>query len=227
MTSQWSRHCAASLSKPIVIDEFVFKPLNLPQHLSMLQNWFNQDYARFWGMQGMSLDALAEALAPSEHKLALIGEWQAKPLFMVELYDPAHDEVGEHYAVERRDCGMHLILAPLEGKPVHGLSGQVMQAIAGLILDKLAFKRMVVEPDQQNHKIHRLNSQIGIRYQKAIQLRSKAAFLGFCSAQSHQLAQKTSALLMQRTAAQATQATQATHATHTTAVNPIILQVNR
>lgn len=227
MASQWSRHCAASLSKPIVIDEFVFKPLNLPQHLSMLQHWFNQDYARFWGMQGMSLDALAQAMAPSEHKLALIGEWQAKPLFMVELYDPTHDEVGEHYTVERLDCGMHLILAPLEGKPVHGLSGQVMQAIAELILDTLAFERMVVEPDQQNHKIHRLNSQIGIRYQKAIQLRSKAAFLGFCSAESRQLAQKTSTLFMQHTAPLATKATQATHATHATAVNPIILQVNR
>ena len=224
MARHWSRHCAASLSKPIVIDEFVFKPLNLPQHLAMLQSWFNQNYARFWGMQGMSLDALAEALAPSEYKVALIGEWQAKPLFMVELYDPAQDEVGEHYAVERLDCGMHLILAPLEGKPVHGLSGQVMLAIAELILEKLAFKRMVVEPDQQNHKIHRLNSQIGIRYQKAIQLRSKAAFLGFCSAQSRQLAQKTSALLMPRTA---TQATQVTHATHATAVNPITSQVTR
>ncbi|GGM91763.1 GNAT family N-acetyltransferase [Shewanella xiamenensis] len=188
MTSQWSRHCVASLSKPIVIDEFVFKPLNLPQHLAMLQSWFNQDYARFWGMQGMSLDALAQALAPSEHKLALIGEWQAKPLFMVELYDPAQDEVGEHYVVERLDCGMHLILAPIEGKPIHGLSRKVMEAIAQLVLETLAFTRLVVEPDQQNHKIHRLNCQIGIRYQKAIQLSTKAAFLGFCSAQSRQTA---------------------------------------
>ncbi|ODR87687.1 GNAT family N-acetyltransferase [Shewanella xiamenensis] len=188
MTSQWSRHCVASLSKPIVIDEFVFKPLNLPQHLAMLQSWFNQDYARFWGMQGMSLDALAQALAPSEHKLALIGEWQAKPLFMVELYDPAQDEVGEHYVVERLDCGMHLILAPIEGKPIHGLSRKVMEAITQLVLETLAFTRLVVEPDQQNHKIHRLNCQIGIRYQKAIQLSTKAAFLGFCSAQSRQTA---------------------------------------
>jgi len=188
MTSQWSRHCAASLSKPIVVNEFVFKPLNLPQQLSMLQHWFNQDYARFWGMQGMSLDALAQAMAPSEHKLALIGEWQAKPLFMVELYDPSHDEIGLHYQVKPLDCGMHLILAPIEGKPVHGLSRKVMEAIAQLVLETLAFTRLVVEPDQQNHKIHRLNCQIGIRYQKAIQLSTKAAFLGFCSAQSRQTA---------------------------------------
>lgn len=188
MASQWSRRCADSLSKHIVINEFVFKPLNLEQDIPMLQSWLNQDYAKFWGMQGMTQATITAAMAPSEHKLALIGEWQAKPLFMVELYDPAHDEIGLHYQVKPLDCGMHLILAPIEGKPVHGLSRKVMAAIAQLILETLAFTRLVVEPDQQNHKIHRLNCQIGIRYQKAIQLSTKAAFLGFCSAQSRQTA---------------------------------------
>ncbi|MEL4294105.1 GNAT family N-acetyltransferase [Shewanella xiamenensis] len=188
MASQWSRRCADSLSKQIVINEFIFKPLNLEQDIPMLQSWLNQDYAKFWGMQGMTQATITAAMAPSEHKLALIGEWQAKPLFMVELYDPAHDEIGQHYQVKPLDCGMHLILAPIEGKPVHGLSRKVMAAIAQLILETLAFTRLVVEPDQQNHKIHRLNCQIGIRYQKAIQLSTKAAFLGFCNAQSRQMA---------------------------------------
>ncbi|MCG9962417.1 MAG: GNAT family N-acetyltransferase [Shewanella sp.] len=188
MASQWSRHCADSLSKHIVINEFVFKPLNLEQDIPMLQSWLNQDYAKFWGMQGMTQATITAAMAPSEHKVVLIGEWQAKPLFMVELYDPAHDEIGQHYQVKPLDCGMHLILAPIEGKPVHGLSRKVMAAIAQLVLETLAFTRLVVEPDQQNHKIHRLNCQIGIRYQKAIQLSTKAAFLGFCSAQSRQTA---------------------------------------
>ncbi|AAN56043.1 acetyltransferase [Shewanella oneidensis MR-1] len=188
MASQWSRRCADSLSKHIVINEFVFKPLNLEQDIPMLQSWLNQNYAKFWGMQGMTQATITAAMAPSEHKLALIGEWQAKPLFMVELYDPAHDEIGQHYQVKPLDCGMHLILAPIEGKPVHGLSRKVMAAIAQLILETLAFTRLVVEPDQQNHKIHRLNCQIGIRYQKAIQLSTKAAFLGFCSAQNRQTA---------------------------------------
>ncbi|MGL5396731.1 MAG: GNAT family N-acetyltransferase [Shewanella sp.] len=188
MASQWSRRCADSLSKHILINEFVFKPLNLEQDIPMLQSWLNQDYAKFWGMQGMTQATITAAMAPSEHKVVLIGEWQAKPLFMVELYDPAHDEIGQHYQVKPLDCGMHLILAPIEGKPVHGLSRKVMAAIAQLVLETLAFTRLVVEPDQQNHKIHRLNCQIGIRYQKAIQLSTKAAFLGFCSAQSRQTA---------------------------------------
>lgn len=188
MASQWSRRCADSLSKHIVINEFVFKPLNLEQDIPMLQSWFNQDYAKFWGMQGMTQATITAAMAPSEHKQVLIGEWQAKPLFMMELYDPSYDEIGQHYQVKPLDCGMHLILAPIEGKPIHGLSRKVMEAIAQLILETLAFTRLVVEPDQQNHKIHRLNCQIGIRYQKAIQLSTKAAFLGFCSAQSRQTA---------------------------------------
>ena len=101
---------------------------------------------------------------------------------MVELYDPVHDEIGQHYRVAPGDCGVHLISAPADGKPVSGLSLKVMDAIAQLVLEKLAFNRLVVEPDQLNSKIHRLNSLIGIRYEKAIQLSTKTAFLGFCTA---------------------------------------------
>lgn len=182
MASQFSNHCLTQLSAISSINGFQFRALDLTQDIPTLQSWFNQDYAKFWGMQGLNLDAIKNLLATTEHKFALIGEWQAKALFMVELYDPVHDEVGQHYRVAPGDCGMHLIIAPPDGKPVSGLSLKVMDAIAQLVLEKLAFNRLVVEPDQLNSKIHRLNSLIGIRYEKAIQLSTKAAFLGFCTA---------------------------------------------
>ena len=187
MASQFSNHCLTQLcltqlSAISSINGFQFRALDLTQDIPTLQSWFNQDYAKFWGMQGLNLDAIKNLLATTEHKFALIGEWQAKALFMVELYDPVHDEVGQHYRVAPGDCGMHLIIAPPDGKPVSGLSLKVMDAIAQLVLEKLAFNRLVVEPDQLNSKIHRLNSLIGIRYEKAIQLNTKAAFLGFCTA---------------------------------------------
>ncbi|MGX7653148.1 GNAT family N-acetyltransferase [Shewanella putrefaciens] len=209
MASQFSNHCLTrlcltQLSAITSINGLQFRALDLTQDIPTLQSWLNQDYAKFWGMQGLNLDAIKNLLATTEHKFALIGEWQAKALFMVELYDPAHDEVGQHYRAAPGDCGMHLIIAPPDGKPVSGLSFKVMDAIAKLVLEKLAFTRLVVEPDQLNMKIHHLNSRVGIRYEKAIQLSTKAAFLGFCtaadrllassSASSTRLAQTTSAL---------------------------------
>lgn len=190
MASQFSDHCLTrlcltQLSAITSINGFQFRALDLTQDIPTLQSWLNQDYAKFWGMQGLNLDAIKNLLATTEHKFALIGEWQAKALFMVELYDPVHDEVGQHYRVAPGDCGMHLIIAPPDGNPVSGLSFKVMDAIAKLVLEKLAFTRLVVEPDQLNMKIHHLNSRVGIRYEKAIQLSTKVAFLGFCTAADH------------------------------------------
>ncbi|MGI2153392.1 GNAT family N-acetyltransferase [Shewanella oncorhynchi] len=182
MASQFSSHCLTQLSAITSINGFQFRALDLKQDLPTLQSWFNQEYAQFWGMQGLNLAAIENLMATTQHKFTLMGEWQGKSLFMVELYDPAHDEIGHHYPVAPGDCGMHLIIAPPDGSPINGLSFKVMDAIAQLVLEKLAFNRLVVEPDQLNNKIHRLNSLIGIRYEKAIKLNTKAAFLGFCTA---------------------------------------------
>lgn len=196
MASHFSDHCLTQLgltqlSAMTSINGFQFRALDLKQDTPTLQSWFNQEYAQFWGMQGLSLAAIENLMATTQHKFALIGEWQGKALFMVELYDPAHDEIGHHYPVAKGDCGMHLIIAPPDGSPISGLSFKVMDAIAQLVLEKLAFNRLVVEPDQLNSKIHRLNSRVGIRYEKAIQLSTKAAYLGFCTADERQLASNT------------------------------------
>lgn len=191
MASQFSSHCLTQLSAITSINGFQFRALDLKQDLPTLQSWFNQEYAQFWGMQGLNLTAIENLMAATEYKFALMGEWQGKSLFMVELYDPAHDEIGHHYPVAQGDCGMHLIIAPPDDNPISGLSFKVMDAIAQLVLEKLAFSRLVVEPDQLNSKIHRLNSRVGIRYEKAIQLSTKAAFLGFCTAADRQLASST------------------------------------
>ncbi|MGR3969103.1 GNAT family N-acetyltransferase [Shewanella sp. 1180_01] len=183
--------CLTQLSAMTSINGFQFRALDLKQDTPTLQSWFNQEYAQFWGMQGLSLAAIENLMTATQHKFALIGEWQGKALFMVELYDPAHDEIGHHYPVAKGDCGMHLIIAPPDGCPISGLSFKVMDAIAQLVLEKLAFSRLVVEPDQLNGKIHRLNSRVGIRYEKAIQLSTKAAYLGFCTAADRQLASNT------------------------------------
>lgn len=68
MASQWSQRCLDLLSKQIVINEFVLKPLNLEQDIAMLQSWLNQDYAKFWGMQGMTQATITAAMAPSNTK---------------------------------------------------------------------------------------------------------------------------------------------------------------
>lgn len=212
MQANFSAHCNGKLAEVGSINGLSFRALELDRDIAQLQLWFNQDYAKFWAMAGLSDSEVATALTPTAHKFALIGELIEQqpystdvqltdkllsntddnarssfkqhfraPLFMVELYSPKYEEVGQHYSVEQGDCGMHLIIAPPIGAPIKGLSTRIMDAIAQLVLEKFAFNRLVVEPDKHNDKIHRLNRQIGITYAKTIHLSNKQAYLGFCT----------------------------------------------
>lgn len=200
MQANFSAHCDGKLAAVGNINGFNVRALDLKRDIAQLQHWFNQDYAAFWAMAGLSDSEVVAALTPTAHKFALIGEVSSNPqskaddnarspvkqssntaLFMVELYSPKYEEVGQHYPVESGDCGMHLIIAPPTGAPIKGLSTRIMDTVAQLVLEKFAFSRLVVEPDKHNDKIHRLNRQIGIVYAKTIHLSNKQAYLGFCT----------------------------------------------
>ena len=42
-------------------------------------------------------------------------------------------------------------------------------------------KRVVVEPDERNHKIHGLNRRAGFEYERTVKLPHKTACLAFCN----------------------------------------------
>ena len=153
------------------------------QDMSLLHRWFNLDYARYWGMQGQSLEQIAAfyaRLQASGHASAYLGMHQAQPVFLMESYDPAHDEVGQHYRVEPGDRGMHFLVAPPE-KSLPGFTLAVLHMILSFLFQEPANRRIVVEPDAQNDKIHPLTLKAGFVYQGQIQLSNKLASLAFCS----------------------------------------------
>lgn len=82
---------------------------------AQLQQWFSMDYARFWSMQDSSVHQVRDfytALCSSGHAGAWLGLHHGRAAFLVECYDPARDQVGEHYCVRPGDLGMHLLIAP-------------------------------------------------------------------------------------------------------------------
>lgn len=82
---------------------------------AQLQQWFSMDYARFWCMQDSSVHQVRDfytALCSSGHAGAWLGLHHGHAAFLVECYDPARDQVGEHYCVRPGDVGMHLLIAP-------------------------------------------------------------------------------------------------------------------
>ena len=158
------------------------RPLNLAQDAPVLHGWMTRPYAHFWGMQNSSVaevEAFYRDLTAGKPHAALMGEIDGQPRFLIECYPVQDDPLSEHYDVQPGDIGMHILLSPAE-KPLPGFSWQVFSAVMEYLFSLPDVRRVVVEPDVRNEKIHTLNKRAGFRYQKQVQLTHKTAWLAFC-----------------------------------------------
>ncbi|GGY20166.1 GNAT family N-acetyltransferase [Paludibacterium paludis] len=156
--------------------------LDLPGDANLLHDWVNRDHARFWGMQGTSLEDVLDnyrKLQESGHAQAYLGWLGDQPAFLLEVYDPGHDIVGQHYPVEPGDVGMHFLTAP-PTRHTPGFTRAVISTILAFLFRHPATQRVVVEPDVRNARIHPLNRWAGFVYEREIPLPHKQAHLAFC-----------------------------------------------
>lgn len=165
------------------LGRIAMRPLDLGRDGETVVDWVKRPYAQYWNMGAKTPDEILDfyaGLLASPHGTAMIGERGGEPVFLTELYDPAHDQVGEHYAAQPGDRGMHVLVAPAS-KPLPGFTLAVMRTIMGFIFAEAAASRVVVEPDIRNDKIHALNLAVGFVYDRPIELREKTAHLAFCT----------------------------------------------
>lgn len=163
------------------------RPLHIPDDVDVLHEWLTTEHARFWDMQTATRDDVHrtfQQVLDSEHRDAFLGSCDGRPAFLVERYDPAHDEVGEHFPVRPGDVGMHFLVAPPE-RPVHGFTTAVIRAVMDLLFADPATERVVVEPDVRNTKVHRLNAAVGFEVAGPVVLPDKTALLSFCTRTGH------------------------------------------
>ncbi|WP_246312127.1 GNAT family N-acetyltransferase [Pseudaquabacterium terrae] len=147
-----------------------------------LHDWFNRDYARFWGMQHKSLEEvrtrLIKMLQRSDRELLMgVRLSTGERLFMLECYRPESDALGRYYAVQPADRGFHLIVAPPRHERVPDLTYFVMLALSGYLFRDPAVRRIVAEPDIRNHKMLVRCAQAGYELGKALYLPHKTARL--------------------------------------------------
>lgn len=171
-----ARHC-------VQIAPVVFRRLRLPQDAAMIHAWFQHPHARFWCLQGSSVEdvrSLYQAKLDDPHGDVHIGAIDGKPVVLVESYDPRHDQLASHYAVEAGDVGMHICAAPAR-QHIAGFTRHLFRATMDLMFGGLGACRVVVEPDVHNEKIHALNKAFGFIYLRNVQLEEKVASLGLCT----------------------------------------------
>jgi len=172
--------------RPFESEGLRIRPLDLDADIPSMHRWFAMDYASFWGMQHKAEHEVREvyaALVHSGHAMAYTGLWRGQPAFLLECYDPVHDELGRHYPVRGGDVGMHFFVGPPTA-PARGFTRSVFRALMRFIFERLDARRVVVEPDARNDKVHVLNREMGFAYAGQVQLAAKLAALAFCTRES-------------------------------------------
>ena len=159
-----------------------FVPYDADQHLPDIYRWVTQEYARFWGLNDSTVaqvdDEFKRLLALPDYQI-FVGLIDDRAECLVEYYNPAHDDIGQHYPVRDGDQGMHILLSPPD-QPRHGFSRAMFTAVMEHLFLHDSVRRIVVEPDLNNARIHRLNLQAGFRHVAKVNLGHKQALLGFC-----------------------------------------------
>ncbi|MEM6274148.1 MAG: GNAT family N-acetyltransferase [Myxococcota bacterium] len=169
--------------------DFTFHPLRIPDDIPEVHDWVRRDYARYWGMVGLSVQevesAYREIVAP-EHTDAFLGRHESAACFLIETYRPSRTFLADYYDAEESDRGMHLLVAPVK-VPISGFTRAVFSSVMRFLFDDPEAERVVVEPDVRNTKIRALNRYAGFVEARTIDLPetattpAKTAMLSFCS----------------------------------------------
>ncbi|MFF2778003.1 GNAT family N-acetyltransferase [Streptomyces sp. NPDC058052] len=118
----------------------------------LLHAWVNEERARFWGMNGTTVEQVRDIYAHLDSLTTHHGfmvELDGEPAAIFQTYEPGADRVSECYEVEEGDIGCHFFIAP-STTPSHGFSTGLITALTAFCLRD--HTRIVVEPDASNEK---------------------------------------------------------------------------
>jgi RimJ/RimL family protein N-acetyltransferase len=169
--------------------DFSFRLVDPVGDAELLHGWVTHPKCAYWLMQGASLDDVTEeyqGIARRTGHDALLGFHRGRASFLVERYDPA-EELGDHYAAEAGDVGMHFLVPPTE-QPLHGFTRGVIAAVMEFLFSDPATRRVVVEPDARNTAVHALNAYVGFEVVGPVRLPHKEALLSICTREQYETA---------------------------------------
>ncbi|MCX4408768.1 MULTISPECIES: GNAT family N-acetyltransferase [unclassified Streptomyces] len=131
-------------------------PVDPHADLDVIHRWVSEERAVFWGMNGLTKQQVLETyvhLDSLDTHHAFLAVKDGEPAALFQTYEPEADRVGECYAVEPGDIGVHLLIGPAGpggGRP--GWSSALLTAFTAYVLIGLDRRRVVVEPDARNEK---------------------------------------------------------------------------
>ena len=159
-----------------------FRRFDLDADTPVLHRWVNLPYARFWGMQGRSLEQVRARYAEMQAEPGMglwMGEFREtpdapEPLFLLEAYPTAGDVLAKHYKAQPGDLAYHILIGPAE-HPMPGLTLRIFEALYEHMFTDPNVSRIVGDPDLSNTKVLRRVYQSGARFGRVMHMPDKVA----------------------------------------------------
>ncbi|WP_253910791.1 GNAT family N-acetyltransferase [Streptomyces sp. NRRL S-98] len=105
-----------------------FTPVDPATDSAVLHSWVVEERAQFWGMNGASRELVQEIYEDVDRRdthHAYMVRLDDEPVALFQTYEPSEDRISECYPVREGDIGVHLMLAPVTGRPRPGGRGGV------------------------------------------------------------------------------------------------------
>ncbi|GAA1600737.1 MULTISPECIES: GNAT family N-acetyltransferase [Streptomyces] len=150
-----------------------FTPVDPAADSAVLHSWVVEERARFWGMNGASRELVQEIYEDVDRRdthHAYMVRLDDEPVALFQTYQPAEDRISLCYEVREGDIGVHLMLAPANGRPRPGFSRTLIGSLTRFTFRDPAVLRAVGEPDARNEKAVALLGRLGFVPQGEITL---------------------------------------------------------
>ncbi|MFD3555132.1 GNAT family N-acetyltransferase [Streptomyces goshikiensis] len=141
-----------------------FTPVDPVADSAVLHSWVVEERAEFWGMNGVSREVVQEIYEDVERRdthHAFMVRLDDEPVALFQTYQPSEDRVSECYEVREGDIGIHVMLAPIGGRPRPGFSRILAGSLTRFTFRDPAIQRAVGEPDARNAKALALLNRLG------------------------------------------------------------------
>ncbi|MFK0046327.1 GNAT family N-acetyltransferase [Streptomyces sp. NPDC090741] len=150
-----------------------FTPVDPATDSAVLHAWVVEERAEFWGMNGTSRELVQEIYEDVDRRdthHAYMVRLDDEPVALFQTYQPEEDRVSECYEAREGDIGVHLMLAPIAGRPRPGFSRTLIGSLIRFAFRDPAVLRAVGEPDARNERAIALLGRIGFVRQGEITL---------------------------------------------------------
>ncbi len=156
--------------------------LDLDADLPTLHAWVTARGTEFWGLGHLSAAELRETYGfvdGLDHHHALLARVGGVPVALAQVYEPAHDPVGEVYDVQPGDLGVHVLVGARPPGREQGFSQRLLLALLHVAIERTGATRIVGEPDARNTAMLRRAELLGAVLGPEVDLPTKRARLTF------------------------------------------------